>query len=321
MARPAFVKLKYTDKNIFVQDHYISITKAMLSLPIFNMQRRNAEFMEIEIGRIAQYSDITIKTYLLNLDIDFNVFLYLLIEANTKQVNKFHFNIDDLFAFMRVSTKNKILYTPKIVNALEKIRALTMAFTVNGSRYICGLINSARYDIETKKITVELSQDYRNLYIADSNAIYNLRRDAYNELKGDYEKALYLLYMSNSANKLNFFPVELLKARLQCENLEDKKFIYNVRKANKILKDAGLINDYFEKKKNRKTVVFCVDFNSGRIFKNLEYKKTETSKVEFEGKNGEKPSDEITNANDKIDYGYKRPAEEIAEEQDDNIPF
>ncbi|MDY1525649.1 hypothetical protein SOJ50_11325 [Pseudomonas aeruginosa] len=324
--KKAFVSNGYTKKKIFIQHHYASITKAMLSLPIFNLKQRTAPFLELKIGKIAQYTNITISSHVLSLDIDFNVFVFLSIQANTIQQKTFKFHIDELFEFMGVSVKNKINYTPKVLKSLEKLKVLTFSFDVDNCHYICGLLDSAEYNIESKEITIVMSDNYKNLFIADRNQIYNISRDKYNQLEGEYEKALYLFYISNNANVLNTYWVDLLKLRLQCQNLEDKKFIFNVRKANNALIEKGLIFEAMENKIGRVTVSFSVNVGKFKPFKNQQYKKEEVTVAEqhigtVEDEERKAKDAENKKEQGKIEYGYKRPEAELIEEKDDDIPF
>jgi hypothetical protein len=310
----AFVRIRYTDKKLFVQDHFISVTKALLSLPVFNIKQRKNAFLQLRIGRIAQYEDIKIDTYQLSLDIDFNLFLFLTIKANTIQSERFSFSLDELFDFMNVSKTNRFGYVDKIDESLRKLKVLTVSFKKGPETFICGLLNDAIVNRETKTVDIQVSDKYKNFFIADSNAIYNVLRDKYNELSTEYEKALYLFYTTNNANTLNTYSVELLKVRLQCEEVEDKKFLFNVRKANKALEEKGLIVEFFENKECRKTVSISVNVNKHKPFKNQEYKKEEVSDIDANGETDKKKRP-------KLDWGFKRPEAEIIEEEDDEIPF
>lgn len=316
----AFVRIRYTDKKLFVQDHFISVTKALLSLPVFNIKQRKNAFLQLRIGRIAQYEDIKIDTYQLSLDIDFNLFLFLTIKANTIQSERFSFSLDELFDFMNVSKTNRFGYVDKIDESLRKLKVLTVSFKKGPETFICGLLNDAVVNRETKAVDIQVSDKYKNFFIADSNAIYNVLRDKYNELSTEYEKALYLFYTTNNANTLNTYSVELLKVRLQCEDVEDKKFLFNVRKANKALEDKGLIVEFFENKACRKTVSISVNVNKHKPFKNQEYKRSEVSDIEM---NGEVKgiTEEVKEKKTKLNWGFKRPEAEAIEEEDDDLPF
>lgn len=171
-----------------------------------------------------------------------------------------------------------------------------------------------------------MSDNYKNLFIADRNQIYNISRDKYNQLEGEYEKALYLFYISNNANVLNTYWVDLLKLRLQCQNLEDKKFIFNVRKANNALIEKGLIFEAKENKIGRVTVSFSVNVGKFKPFKNQQYKKEEVTVAEqhigtVEDEERKAKDAENKKEQGKIEYGYKRPEAELIEEKDDDIPF
>lgn len=316
----AFVRIRYTDKKLFVQDHFISVTKALLSLPVFNIKQRKNAFLQLRIGRIAQYEEIKIDTYQLSLDIDFNLFLFLTIKANTIQSERFSFSLDELFDFMNVSKTNRFGYVDKIDESLRKLKVLTVSFKKGPETFICGLLNDAVVNRETKTVDIQVSDKYKNFFIADSNAIYNVLRDKYNELSTEYEKALYLFYTTNNANTLNTYSVELLKVRLQCEEVEDKKFLFNVRKANKALEDKGLIVEFFENKACRKTVSISVNVNKHKPFKNQEYKRSEVSDIEM---NGEVKgiTEEVKEKKTKLNWGFKRPEAEAIEEEDDDLPF
>ncbi|HCF1796920.1 hypothetical protein P3799_26990 [Pseudomonas aeruginosa] len=316
----AFVRIRYTDKKLFVQDHFISVTKALLSLPVFNIKQRKNAFLQLRIGRIAQYEDIKIDTYQLSLDIDFNIFLFLTIKANTIQSERFSFSLDELFDFMNVSKTNRFGYVDKIDESLRKLKVLTISFKKGPETFICGLLNDAVVNKETKIVDIQVSDKYKNFFIADSNAIYNVLRDKYNELSTEYEKALYLFYTTNNANTLNTYSVELLKVRLQCEEVEDKKFLFNVRKANKALEEKGLIVEFFENKENRKTVSISVNVNKHKPFKNQEYKKSEVSDIEMNGEVKE-ITKEVKENKTKLNWGFKRPEAEAIEEEDDDLPF
>ncbi|HGY5037002.1 TPA: RepB family plasmid replication initiator protein [Pseudomonas aeruginosa] len=316
----AFVRIRYTDKKLFVQDHFISVTKALLSLPVFNIKQRKNAFLQLRIGRIAQYENIKIDTYQLSLDIDFNLFLFLTIKANTIQSERFSFSLDELFDFMNVSKTNRFGYVDKIDESLRKLKVLTVSFKKGPETFICGLLNDAVVNRETKIVDIQVSDKYKNFFIADSNAIYNVLRDKYNELSTEYEKALYLFYTTNNANTLNTYSVELLKVRLQCEEVEDKKFLFNVRKANKALEEKGLIVEFFENKENRKTVSISVNVNKHKPFKNQEYKKSEVSDIEMNGEVKE-ITKEVKENKTKLNWGFKRPEAEAIEEEDDDLPF
>lgn len=316
----AFVRIRYTDKKLFVQDHFISVTKALLSLPVFNIKQRKNAFLQLRIGRIAQYEDIKIDTYQLSLDIDFNLFLFLTIKANTIQSERFSFSLDELFDFMSVSKTNRFGYVDKIDESLRKLKVLTVSFKKGPETFICGLLNDAVVNRETKTVDIQVSDKYKNFFIADSNAIYNVLRDKYNELSTEYEKALYLFYTTNNANTLNTYSVELLKVRLQCEEVEDKKFLFNVRKANKALEDKGLIVEFFENKACRKTVSISVNVNKHKPFKNQEYKGSEVSDIEMNGA-VKGITEEVREKKTKLNWGFKRPEAEAIEEEDDDLPF
>ncbi|MDH1681216.1 hypothetical protein N5E30_06415 [Pseudomonas chengduensis] len=316
----AFVRIRYTDKKLFVQDHFISVTKALLSLPVFNIKQRKNAFLQLRIGRIAQYEDIKIDTYQLSLDIDFNLFLFLTIKANTIQSERFSFSLDELFDFMNVSKTNRFGYVDKIDESLRKLKVLTVSFKKGPETFICGLLNDAVVNRETKTVDIQVSDKYKNFFIADSNAIYNVLRDKYNELSTEYEKALYLFYTTNNANTLNTYSVELLKVRLQCEEVEDKKFLFNVRKANKALEEKGLIVEFFENKACRKTVSISVNVNKHKPFKNQEYKRSEVSDIEMDGE-VKGITEEVKEKKTKLNWGFKRPEAEAIEEEDDDLPF
>lgn len=274
-----FVKINYTNKKIFIQDEFISVFKSVLALPVFNVRNRieNANtILDITLKvETEQYQNVKIKTLPLNLEIDFNVFLFVVKTANEANKKIFTFNIDDLINFIlpkvyddkgnivKTKTNNRSYYVEQAFQSLEKLRMLTVSFKNKNGRYICGLLSSVAFDDPSNPMTatIEMSANYKEFWLADSNNIYNVDLSIYNRLKKDYSRALYQLYLCNNANEFNTFSLALIREKVRAsDTLEDKKLCQSIRAANDELIEIGIIKEAIEVKNLRKTEGFKIKF-------------------------------------------------------------
>lgn len=277
-----FIIKKETNKKIFIQDNFLSVFRSILATPIFSIKNR-ADIVNIEEKNVFGYDKIKITSTALNLTLDYNLFLFILRENNKLDSNKMVLNIKDFYEFIDLSSSNKnAKFKGRINDSLLKLRTLSVMLEKNGKSVITGFINNAYVD--ENNIVVELSELFKNFWIIDKDQIYNIDVKFYNSLKSEYSKSLYLFYTCNNANEKNVFDMEVLKKRLLCENVENKKFYFNVREAHKELVSKGFIKSFKENHFDKKIETIDIFLNKNLKLKDLDIEKENNKEMKKEVK-------------------------------------
>lgn len=250
---------KVTAKKIFIRDDYISLAKSFMSLPIFNAvnKKDDCTYLDIEIRSLFQYHNVRIKTPLLSLNFDFNVFLFYIREAIVREQPEIFISYESLFKFLNVSRENFPLYKTKTLDTFEKFKIFSMRFVRNDREYLLGLVSDV---VKTEEgLIISVSKGLKVFYEADHDLIFNLDVEKFNELNSAFARALFLFYKSNNFKAVNTFNIEDLIYRLQCKKTQPTKEINrSIRKAHKELIKHELMVFAKEIKNGKKLEKFTI---------------------------------------------------------------
>lgn len=248
-----------TAKRIFIRDDYISLAKSFMSLPIFNAvnKKDDCTYLDIEIRSLFQYHNVRIKTPLLSLNFDFNVFLFYIREAIVREQPEIFISYESLFKFLNVSRENFPLYKTKTLDTFEKFKMFSMRFIRNDREYLLGLVSDV---VKTEEgLIISVSKGLKVFYEADHDLIFNLDVEKFNELNSAFARALFLFYKSNNFKAVNTFNIEDLIYRLQCKKTQPTKEINrSIRKAHKELIKHELMVFAKEIKNGKKLEKFTI---------------------------------------------------------------
>lgn len=293
------MKIKTTTKQrkVFTAENFVSVPKSFLVTPFFNSVRTGDSYNIFEIPKYFQYKDLKFKSETLSIFNDFDIFLFIVKETVRQKNNEIEFYFDDLAKFLGIEANHKDTYFKRYCETISKLEQIQVIFYLNEVRHNLRFLLKSPEQDKNKKLKLVVDKDYL-AFFDGINELYDVSRLVLKGLKSDYQRILYLLYVTNRANKENHFSVDILKFRFQIpESMADRKFIFNVRKANKALKDKGLIEDFSEVQKGGKTVSFKVKYS----YETLYPKKTDISgfndkksKPEKEEKKEEAKEDQST---------------------------
>lgn len=245
------------DKTIFIDEKFVSAPKSLISTAIFNVKGRT-ETLNITKENYMGYKFFKLLGTSLNLGIDFQFFFAIVLKYHETKSNVVELNTNDIYK--RIDPKNTQAqnnngaFIKRLKDSAIRIMDLKMEVSNDNESFLLSTLFPTISVKADKSVYVVVNPLILDIFKIDSNALYNINFEIYNELDLDYSKALYLYHLSNNANIINKFSVEDLRDRLLCQDVEDKKFNFNVSKAHDELKDVGFLK-YAEKVTTRKKKV------------------------------------------------------------------
>ena len=247
------------DKNIFIEENFISSPKSFISTAMFNVKGRT-EKLEIVKENYMGYNFFKLFGTPLNLGIDFQFFFSILLKYHETNNNVVTLSTNDVYT--RIDTdntqaqNNNGVFIQRLRESALRIMDLKMEVSNDYNSFLLSTLFPTISVKADKTIHVVVNPMILEIFKVDCNAIYNINFNIYNKLKMEYSKALYLFYLTNNANLINTFSVEDLRDRLMCHDVEDKKFNFNVTKANNELRsdEIGFLK-FAEKVTTRKKKV------------------------------------------------------------------
>ncbi|HIE6090608.1 TPA: hypothetical protein ACXNZZ_004120 [Pseudomonas aeruginosa] len=272
-------KITKKKKKVYALDGFVKVPKSFLVTPFFNSVRSGDSYNKVKIAKYFQYKDLEFTSESLSIFNDFDIFLFIVTETVKQKSNVIEFWFDDLADFLGIEPNHKDTYFKRYCETISKLEQIHVAFFLDNVRYSLRFLELSPAQDKSKKLRLKVDQNYLNFF--DSvNELYGVQRKTIKNLKSDYQRILYLMYVTNRANAENHFSVDLLKFRFQVpDTMAERKFVYNIRKANEALKLMGLIEDFSEVKKGGKTVSFKVKYTYSNLHPKKE-KKTDISGFE-----------------------------------------
>ncbi|MNN33013.1 hypothetical protein D3C81_1467500 [compost metagenome] len=260
----------------------MKVPKSFLVTPFFNSVRSGDSYNKVKIAKYFQYKDLEFTSESLSIFNDFDVFLFIVTETVKQKSNVIEFWFDDLADFLGIEPNHKDTYFKRYCETISKLEQIHVAFFLDNVRYSLRFLELSPAQDKAKKLQLKVDQNYLNFF-ESVNELYGVQRKTIKSLKSDYQRILYLMYVTNRANAENHFSVDLLKFRFQVpDTMAERKFVYNIRKANEALKTKGLIEDFSEVKKGGKTVSFKVKYTYANLHPKKD-KKTDISGFENQG--------------------------------------
>jgi ribosomal protein S8 len=241
------------NKKIFIDNKFFSMYRSILALPVFTLKNKTDK-IKLIYKEYSYYTNVSIHSDPLNVTTDFATYSFITIKSNESKTLDFKFNLKEFYDFVDPEGKqknNRSHLKDELKKSLIKLRSFTMVFDIKNTTFICGLIDDG--EINDKECYIKMNKNYKNFWLADKENIYNIEfYKILNKTKLEYSKLLYLYVICNNIREYNTFSIEKLKERFLSGKMEDKKFVYNLRKAINELKEIGFILDFEEVKEHNK---------------------------------------------------------------------
>lgn len=248
------VMIKETQKKIFVDEQFMSMFRSILISPVFSVRNKTKMINFVE-ENVSIYKKVECKGEPLNLTTDLPLFVFINKKKNLTSDFNVKFKINEFYDFMdkkaddvsgkkNTSNRNNKRLT-NLLNSMKKLKM--MQFFIQdklGNQIGTSLIGDFFYTKATRTIEVEIKPIFMRFYEIDCNNIQNIDFEIYNAINGEYAKGLYLYYISNNMLDVNTVSIETLKKRFLSEDMEDKKFNDEIKKANEELKSILFVTHY-----------------------------------------------------------------------------
>lgn len=266
-------KIIAKERKVHALPNYISVPKAFLSLPIFNTTKTEPVLKEIKIDNYSKtIRNVEINMAKLTVFNDLELFLFLLRRAIKCGSNSFDFSTSELMDELEIDANQRPTYFKIFCSSMKNLSKLHISYEIKECgewksvvfNFVNGKLGKTTSRVEISSFFIEFFNDLKELYEIDRKVLKKLTRE--------YQRILYLLYICNRMNKVNKFSVDYLKDRFQFRDLkmDEKKFIFKIREANKELKVLGLIEDFSEAKEsdkyNAKTIAFNVKYTYAKLY-------------------------------------------------------
>lgn len=243
------VKIAETKKNIYISKEFVSYPRSLLATHMFAIKDRAKEIV-IERTDYEGYKSVKIMGKPLNLGIDFK-----LVAAAIKKINESTNNVatitfkefySDVDFFNDQPQNNNKEFINRVDASCERIASIRVRIEDKLGRITHGALFTIGIDPVDNCIRIEANGIMKELFLIDTNAIYNIDFKTYSRLKKEYSKKLYMFYLTHNIGIENKFSIEMLKERLLCETMEDKFFNENVSDANDELVSVGFLEKAFK---------------------------------------------------------------------------
>ncbi|HHM8948442.1 TPA: hypothetical protein ACRNDK_002654 [Pseudomonas aeruginosa] len=277
------IKISAKERNTHSLPDFISVPKPFLSLPIFNTTKTESVLKEIRIEKYSKtIRNVEINIAKMTVFSDLELFLFLLRKAIRCNSNCFEFSTNEMMNELEIESNQRPSYFKVFSTSMKNLSKLHVSFEIKESEewknvffsFVSGKLSKSSTRVEISSFFIEYFNDLMHLYEIDKGVLKNI--------KSEYQRIMYLLYVCNRKNKINRFHIDFLKDRFQFNDLkmEDKKFIYKIRQANKELQSVGLISSFKEVKDGRKTIAFDVEYTYSSLYKRKKIDKKKDNKKE-----------------------------------------
>lgn len=268
------IKIIAKERKTHTLPHYTSVPKAFLSLPIFNTTKTESVLKEIQIKNYSKsVRNVEINIAKLTVFSDLELFLFLLRKAVKCGSNRFDFSTSEMMDELGIDANQRPTYFKIFCLSMKNLSKLNIAYELKEDgewknvvfSFINGKLGKNKCSVEISALFIEFFNDLKELY--------DINIEVLKELKGEYQRILYLLYICNRMNKVNKFSVDFLKERFQLSHLkmDEKKFVYKIREANRELQAMKLIEGFSEAKEsdkyNAKTTAFNVCYSYVSLYR------------------------------------------------------
>ncbi|MCE0958033.1 hypothetical protein [Pseudomonas putida] len=267
--------LKTKERKVFALSTFVSVPKAFLALPLFNVANQSEEVADkITIPKYQNMRDIVMNSTSLTMFNDFEFFLFILRKVINSNCTDIEFETKELMDDLKIANNQRPNYLKIFQASMIKLGQINVSYKEKRNDKIVSVVFSfIEGELEKDKCTISVSKRFIEFF-GSLKELYEIDPRILGRLTNEYQRMLYVLYVCNRRNDVNYFSVEMLKQRfrINSEKMPDKTFVMKIRKANIALQKMGFIEGFSETKKEpdklrSQTIRFDVSYSYKTLYK------------------------------------------------------
>ncbi|MEG0632155.1 MAG: hypothetical protein RR517_06450 [Pseudomonas sp.] len=267
--------LKTKERKVFALSTFVSVPKAFLALPLFNVANQSEEVADkITIPKYQNMRDIVMNSTSLTMFNDFEFFLFILRKVINNNSTDIEFATKELMDDLKIANNQRPNYLKIFQASMIKLGQINVSYKEKRNDKIVSVVFSfIEGELEKDKCTISVSKRFIEFF-GSLKELYEIDPRILGRLTNEYQRMLYVLYVCNRRNDVNYFSVEMLKQRfrINSEKMPDKTFVMKIRKANIALQKMGFIEGFTETKKEpdklrSQTIRFNVSYSYKTLYK------------------------------------------------------
>lgn len=274
--------LKTKERKVFSLNTFVSVPKAFLALPLFNIANQSEELADkITIPKYQNMRDIVMNSSSLTIFNDFEFFLFILRKVINSNSTEIEFATKELMDDLKIANNQRPNYLKIFQASMIKLGQINVSYKEKRDDKIVAVVFSfIEGELEKDKCTISVSKRFIEFF-GSLKELYEIDPRILGKLTNEYQRMLYVLYVCNRRNDVNYFSVEMLKQRfrINSEKMPDKTFVLKIRKANIALQAMGFIDGFTETKKEpeklrSQTIRFDVSYSYKTLYNKNDKKKS-----------------------------------------------
>lgn len=266
--------LKSKERKVYALNSFVSVPKAFLALPLFNTANVAPEIAhKVTIPKFQNMRDIVMNSTSLTMFNDFEVFLFILRKVLNSNDTEIEFTTKELMDDLKIDNNQRPLYFKIFQSSIIKLSQINVSYQEKrGDKWVTVVFSFIEGELEKDKCTISVSKRFIEFF-GSLKELYEINPKILSKLTNEYQRMLYVLYVCNRRNAINYFSVEMLKERFRItDKMPDKLFVFKIREANKALQLKGLISGFTETKEDKtkkrsQTVRFDVSYTYTTLYK------------------------------------------------------
>ena len=303
--------LKTKERKVFALSTFVSVPKAFLALPLFNVFNQSEEVADkITIPKYQNMRDIVMNSTSLTIFNDFEFFLFILRKVINSNSTEIEFATKELMDDLKIANNQRPNYLRIFQASMIKLGQINVSYKeIRDDKIVAVVFSFIEGELEKDKCKISVSKRFIEFF-GSLKELYEIDPRILSKLTNEYQRMLYVLYVCNRRNDVNYFSVEMLKQRfrINSEKMPDKTFVMKIRKANVALQKMGFIEGFTETKKEpEKLRSQTVRFNVSYSYKTL-YRKDK--KKDAEGF-------QISDFNDEVNFEIQEEPKAVIPPEDD----
>ena len=303
--------LKTKERKVFALSTFVSVPKAFLALPLFNVFNQSEEVADkITIPKYQNMRDIVMNSTSLTMFNDFEFFLFILRKVINSNSTEIEFATKELMDDLKIANNQRPNYLRIFQASMIKLGQINVSYKeIRDDKIVAVVFSFIEGELEKDKCKISVSKRFIEFF-GSLKELYEIDPRILSKLTNEYQRMLYVLYVCNRRNDVNYFSVEMLKQRfrINSEKMPDKTFVMKIRKANVALQKMGFIEGFTETKKEpEKLRSQTVRFNVSYSYKTL-YRKDK--KKDAEGF-------QISDFNDEVNFEIQEEPKAVIPPEDD----
>ena len=267
--------LKTKERKVFALSTFVSVPKAFLALPLFNVFNQSEEVADkITIPKYQNMRDIVMNSTSLTMFNDFEFFLFILRKVINSNSTEIEFATKELMDDLKIANNQRPNYLKIFQASMIKLGQINVSYKeIRDDKIVAVVFSFIEGELEKDKCTISVSKRFIEFF-GSLKELYEIDPRILSKLTNEYQRMLYVLYVCNRRNDVNYFSVEMLKQRfrINSEKMPDKTFVMKIRKANVALQKMGFIEGFTETKKEpeklrSQTIRFDVSYSYKTLYR------------------------------------------------------